>query len=93
MKPPKLMSRILGALQLQPMTLRQLCTVLTSPYPYTRNMLEEMRQSGMVIGAGRLREGISGRPQSVYAVNSGVGGDPLHRPEAVPSFRNGPGRT
>jgi hypothetical protein len=73
MRPPKLMSRILGALSLQPMTLRQLCTVLTSPYPYTRNMLEEMRQSGMVVGAGRLRGGTSGRPESVYAVNSTVG--------------------
>lgn len=92
MKPPKLSARILSALELQPMTLRQLCTVLTSPYPYTRNMLSEMQQSGMVASCGGVKRSTAGRPEKLYVVNSASREvyDPYVRPcEVVPVSESG----
>lgn len=72
MKPPKLMSRILGALQLQPMTLRQLAQVLSCPFRSVRALVWGMVRDGYLVVVGLIPTR-GGRPKNLYAVNSACG--------------------
>jgi len=57
--------RILGALALQPMTIRQLARCLSASHGYTQNLLENMRVSRRVRLVGRVRDGKS-KPQHLW---------------------------
>lgn len=65
-KPLPMRCRALGALELAPMTIRQLARRLSTSEPYARKTIDELRGLGVIRPAGTIAS--KGRPGCLWSI-------------------------